>query len=118
MRERSREPDRLHISGEEACTRLRRAYWHTMASKPVDRACRTELLKGAEGILSRGAVKFVYAEFNHLMPREGIAGGSLLELDEILALAGLRFVASYTDFTDSEGVLFAGCNARFAPSRN
>jgi hypothetical protein len=67
-------------------------------------------------MLSRGAVKFVYAEFNHITPREGIAGGSLSELDEILAPAGLRFVASYTDFTDSEGDLFASCNALFALS--
>lgn len=76
------------------------------------------VLRGAQGMLSRGAVKFVYTEFNHILPREGIAGGSLSELDGLLAPAGLRFVASYTDFVVSEGDFFASCNALFALSRS
>jgi FkbM family methyltransferase len=74
------------------------------------------VLRGAQGMLSRGAIKFVYTEFNHILPREGIAGGSLSELDELLAPARLRFVASYTDYITPKGAFFASCNALFALS--
>jgi FkbM family methyltransferase len=72
------------------------------------------VLRGARGMLSRGAIKFVYTEFNHVLPREGIAGGSLSELDELLVPARLRFVASYTDYVTPEGEFFISCNALFA----
>jgi FkbM family methyltransferase len=76
------------------------------------------VLRGARDMLSRGAIKFVYAEFNHIVPRTGVGGGSLLELDECLSPAGLRFVASYTDYAVSEGDFFISCNALFALSRS
>ena len=76
------------------------------------------VLRGAQGLLSRGAIKFVYAEFNHVLPREGIAGGSLSEFDELLAPSRLRFVASYTDYTVTEGAFFISCNALYVLSGN
>jgi FkbM family methyltransferase len=76
------------------------------------------VLRGAQGMLSRGAVKFVYTEFDHIVPREGISGGALSEVDQLLAPAGFRFVASYTDFVVSQGDVFASCNALFALSRS
>jgi FkbM family methyltransferase len=76
------------------------------------------VLRGAQRLLSRGAIKFAYVEFNHILPRAGVAGGSLSEIDELLAPSRLRFVASYTDFALTEGDIFASCNALFALSRN
>lgn len=74
------------------------------------------VLEGARDLLARRAIRFVYTEFNFVLPRTGRSGGALADIDAVLAPAGLRFVASYTDYIVPEGEFFAVCNALFVLS--
>lgn len=69
------------------------------------------VLRGAEKMLQRRAIKFIYLEFNDFEPRRGAVGGSLSEIAAYLAKFGYRFVATYTDYIETDGEFFAVANA-------
>ena len=71
------------------------------------------VLHGATSMLSAHRVRFVYVEFNTLMPKPGTTGGALLPISEILEPLGYRFVASYAEYMITTGELFVTCNALF-----
>jgi hypothetical protein len=75
-----------------------------------------EVLKGADAMLKRGAISFVYFEFNDIQPDENSVGGALAPIDEFLRRYQYRFIASYNDYiaTWEEGDLFAVSNALYA----
>ena len=72
------------------------------------------VLRGAEEMLAKGAIRFVYVEFNDLQPKTGTTGGALYPMDELLRRFGFQFVASYNDLVVAEGGLFGVSNALFA----
>lgn len=72
------------------------------------------VLQSARGMFERGKVRFVYAEFNDLMPFAGKTGGALLPLAEYLAPFGMRFIATYTDFVSVGGLDFTVANVLWA----
>jgi FkbM family methyltransferase len=72
------------------------------------------VLHGGTGMLAKGAVRFVYVEFNDLHVKEGEVGGALLPIDDFLRSYGFRFVASYNDYIVMEGEFFSVSNALFA----
>jgi FkbM family methyltransferase len=72
------------------------------------------VMKGAVRKLSSGRVGYVYAEFNDLQPRQGVSGGALTPIAELLAPFGFRYVATYTDFVLPEGEMYVCANALFA----
>jgi FkbM family methyltransferase len=76
------------------------------------------VLQGAEQMLAKGAIRFVYVEFNDLHLQEGATGGALLPIGEFLRDYGLRFIASYNDYIVTEGELFSVSNALFAAPPN
>ena len=69
------------------------------------------VLKGATGLLKRGAVDFVIFEFNDFGTRDGASGGSLNEIGLFLSQFGMRFVATYTDYIVTKGEMFVVANA-------
>jgi hypothetical protein len=71
------------------------------------------VLQGAEGLLAGGRVKFVFVEFNNILPREGTTGGALLPISSLLEPLGFQFVASYPEYMITEGELFVTSNALF-----
>src|SRR5262249_1410645 len=78
-----------------------------------------EVLKGADAMLKRRGISFVYFEFNDIQPNENSAGGALAPIDEFLRRHQYRFIASYNDYVVNEGDLFAVSNALYAlPPRN
>jgi FkbM family methyltransferase len=77
-----------------------------------------EVLKGAAAMLERGAVSFVYFEFNDIQPDENLAGGALAPIDEFLRRYQYRFIASYNDYVLTDGDLFAVSNALYALLRS
>jgi FkbM family methyltransferase len=72
------------------------------------------VMKGAVRKLSNGRVGYVYTEFNDLQPRQGVSGGALTPIAELLAPFGFRYVATYTDFVLPEGEMYVCANALFA----
>ena len=76
------------------------------------------VLQGGEQMLAKGAIRFVYVEFNDLHLKEGATGGALLPISEFLRDHGFRFIASYNDYILTEGELFSVSNALFAISPN
>jgi FkbM family methyltransferase len=72
------------------------------------------VLKGGERMLRERRVNFVYTEFNDLLDRPGVTGGSLLPIAQFLATLGLRYVATYTDFVQTDGPMWLCANALFA----
>jgi len=72
------------------------------------------VLRGSERMLREARVDFVYLEFNDLLDREGIAGGSLLPISQFLGNLGLRYVTTYTDFVQTDGPMWVCANALFA----
>jgi FkbM family methyltransferase len=72
------------------------------------------VIKGAQGMLREGRVRYIYTEFNDLFPKSGTEGGALLPIAEYLATFGFRYVATYTDFVLPEGDMFVCANALFA----
>jgi FkbM family methyltransferase len=73
-----------------------------------------EVLKGAAAMLKRGAISFVYFEFNDIQPDKNSAGGALAPIDEFLRRYQYRFIASYNDYVVTDGDLFAVSNALYA----
>jgi FkbM family methyltransferase len=76
-----------------------------------------EVLKGADAMLKRRAISFVYFEFNDIQPDENSAGGALAPIDEFLRRHQYRFIASYNDYIMTDGDLFAVSNALYALPR-
>lgn len=72
------------------------------------------VLQGAEEMLAKGAIRFVYVEFNDLQPKSGTTGGALFPMDEFLRRFGFQFVASYNDLIVAQDELFGVSNALFA----
>jgi hypothetical protein len=73
-----------------------------------------EVLKGAETMLGRGAISFVYFEFNDISSEENTTGGALAPVDELLKRHGYHFIASYNDYLIGDSELFAVSNALYA----
>lgn len=73
-----------------------------------------EVLKGAQDMLARRRIRFIYAEFNDIRTTEHGSGGGLIPIDELIRPFGFRFVASYNDYIVAEDDLFAVSNALFA----
>lgn len=71
------------------------------------------VLRGAEQMLSEGRIRFVYIEFNTMLPKPGTSGGALLPISGILEPLGFRFVASYPEYMMTTGELFVTSNALF-----
>jgi FkbM family methyltransferase len=74
------------------------------------------VLKGAAGMLGQGKIRFVYTEYNDVLPELGTTGGSLAAIAEELARFGYVLVATYTDRV-MEDELFVSSNALFARHR-
>lgn len=72
------------------------------------------VLQGAEEMLAKGAIRFVYVEFNDLQPKMGATGGALCPMDEFLRRFGFQFIATYNDLAVAEDELFGVSNALFA----
>jgi FkbM family methyltransferase len=73
-----------------------------------------EVLSGARTMMDRGAIRFVYVEFNDIHPSSGRAGGALAPMDRLIRPYGFRFIASYNDYVVTDGELFVVSNALFA----
>jgi len=71
------------------------------------------VLRGARRMLAERRVRFVYVEFNTMLPKAGATGGALMPIGEILEPAGFRFVASYPEHMMTTGELFVVSNALF-----
>jgi FkbM family methyltransferase len=71
------------------------------------------VLQGAQQLLSEGRVRFVYLEFNDMLPRAGSTGGALTPLGDFLSPFGFRFVATYPDHMEFGDELHVGANALF-----
>lgn len=74
-----------------------------------------EVLKGAQDVLNRRRIRFIYAELNDMRTQEHGSGGGLMPIDELIRPHGLRFAASYNDHIVTEDDMFAVSNALFAP---
>jgi len=72
------------------------------------------VLEGAKRMLSGGAVRFVYAEFNDFAQRPGTTGGALGPLGALLSGFGFRFVTTYIDHVVTDGDFFVTANVLFA----
>lgn len=72
------------------------------------------VLQGSSVMLQKHAVKFIYFEFNDLLPTDGTSGGALLPIYDLLRPHGYRFVASYNDYIVTDGEMFSVSNALFA----
>ena len=68
------------------------------------------VLKGAQQMLSRGQIAFIYTEFNDCVARQGTTGGALNEISDYLAQFKFRFVATYTDYVHPIEDLFVVSN--------
>jgi FkbM family methyltransferase len=77
-----------------------------------------EVLKGSAAMLKRGAISFVYFEFNDIQPDKNSAGGALAPIDEFLRGHQYRFIASYNEYIVTDGELFAVSNALYALPKN
>jgi FkbM family methyltransferase len=72
------------------------------------------VIRGAARMLLERRIGFIYTEFNDLLPKPGMTGGSLLPIADYLAPFGLKYVATYTDFILPADDMFICANALFA----
>jgi hypothetical protein len=70
-------------------------------------------LQGAKGLLAGGCIKFVFVEFNSMLPQAGTTGGALLPIGSLIEPLGFQFVASYPEYMITERELFVTSNALF-----
>jgi FkbM family methyltransferase len=75
-----------------------------------------EVLKGAVTLLSSGKIRYVYAEFNDLLSINGVIGGALCPIAEIIYPFGYSFIATYNDHLHLDGSLLGISNVLFALS--
>lgn len=71
------------------------------------------VLAGATRMLDQDRIRFVYVEFNSLLPKPDASGGALLPISECLEPRGFRFVATYPDYLITTGEFFVTSNALF-----
>ena len=71
------------------------------------------VLSGATRMLDQDRIRFVYVEFNTLLPKADTTGGALLPISECLEPRGFRFVATYPEYLITTGEFFVTCNALF-----
>lgn len=71
------------------------------------------VLQGARRLLTDHRIRFIYIEFNTLLPRLNATGGALLPISELLEPSGFKFVASYPEYMITTGELFVTSNALF-----
>jgi FkbM family methyltransferase len=71
------------------------------------------VIKGAQNMLREHKIKFIYTEFNDLVPKANTTGGSLLPIAEYLAEFGFSFISTYTDFVIPGTDVFVCANALF-----
>ncbi len=65
-------------------------------------------------MLAQKAIKFIYFEFNDIIPRRDASGGTLAPIDQLIRPHGYRFIATYNDYVLPEGELFLVSNALYA----
>jgi FkbM family methyltransferase len=75
------------------------------------------VMRGAQAMLASGQIGFVYAEFNDLLDRDGVGGGSLMPMAQLLAPLGFRYVATYTDRIEPALPIWVSANVLFAYDR-
>lgn len=75
-----------------------------------------EVLQGANRILRRGAVRFVYCEFNNIGEPGEASAGDLWPIHKLLSSNSFHLVAIYTDYVLPEYGCFAVHNALYAHS--
>ncbi len=71
------------------------------------------VLQGAARMLAEHRIRFVYVEFNTMLPVRGSTGGALIPISETLESQGFRFVASYPEYMITSGDFFVTSNALF-----
>jgi FkbM family methyltransferase len=71
------------------------------------------VLHGASQMLAKQRVRFIYVEFNTMLPKPGTTGGALLPISELLEPLGFRFVATYAEYMIPTADLFVTSNALF-----
>jgi FkbM family methyltransferase len=71
------------------------------------------VLKGAEKMFGQGKIRFVYTEYNDVLPKPGTTGGSLAAIAEYLCRFGFILIATYTDRV-MENEMFVSSTALFA----
>jgi hypothetical protein len=71
-----------------------------------------EVLEGARQVLSRRSTRFVFLEFQTMLPVAGATGGALAPVAERLEPLGFHFMASYPVLMIDEP-LYAAFNALF-----
>jgi FkbM family methyltransferase len=71
-----------------------------------------KVLDGARDTLARRSVSFVFAEFETILPIEGITGGALAPVAERLEPLGFRLIATYPVYMLHEP-LYASFNALY-----
>jgi FkbM family methyltransferase len=71
------------------------------------------VLKGAEKMFGQRKIRFVYTEYNDVLPKPGTTGGSLAAIAEYLCRFGFVLIATYTDRV-MENEMFVSSNALFA----
>lgn len=76
------------------------------------------VLQGCSSMLARQAIRFILVEFNDLQPKEGVFGGALVPVDNLLFPLGYRFVAAYNDYITTAGEMFSVSNALFCLPRD
>jgi FkbM family methyltransferase len=72
------------------------------------------VLLGAEAMLKSASVRFVYFEFNTLLPETGTTGGALLPIAEFLKGFGYEYLVTYTDYVLKDRQVAVCANALFA----
>jgi FkbM family methyltransferase len=76
--------------------------------------CDLLVMRGAKDMLASGRVRFVFAEFNDVIPpAPGVPISALGPMAEFLSGFGLRFIASYTEFVRTNQPMVVLCNALF-----
>jgi FkbM family methyltransferase len=73
-----------------------------------------DVLRGANSMLAKQAIKFIYFEFNDINPPKNAAGGALSPIDELIRPYGYRFIATYNDYIKTQGELILVSNALYA----
>jgi FkbM family methyltransferase len=72
------------------------------------------VLYGARRMMQQGRIRFVYVEFNALLPEAGTTGGALMPIAQYLAPFGFQYVVTYTDFVLHRNEISVCANALFA----
>lgn len=72
------------------------------------------VLQGGRQTLNAASVRFLYVEFNTILPVDNASGGALAPIAELLEPIGFRFVASYPELLLTDREIFYTGNALWA----